>query len=110
MLRMGMAQLDRVYAAISHPVRRDLLERLTAGRARVTELAGLFDISLAAVSKHIRVLEEAGLIRRSVAGRDHWLEIEPRQLEPASRWLDVYRRFWESSLDRLETRIHQEPG
>jgi DNA-binding transcriptional ArsR family regulator len=99
------AQLDAVYGAISHPVRRSLLERLTSDRARVTELAGGFDVSLAAVSKHIRVLEDAGLVRRSISGRDHWLALEASRLEPASRWLDTYRRFWEAGLDKLEEQL-----
>jgi len=97
--------LDAVYGAIAHPVRRSLLERLSGGTARVTDLADRYDVSLAAVSKHIRVLEGAGLVRRLVTGREHWLVLEPARLEPATQWLDTYRRFWEASLDRLEARL-----
>jgi DNA-binding transcriptional ArsR family regulator len=107
MVEHRRSRLDDVYGAISHPVRRSLLERLTVDRARVTDLAGNFDISLAAVSKHIRVLEDAGLVRRVIAGRDHWLVLEASRLEPASRWLDAYRRFWEAGLDRLEARLKE---
>ena len=107
MVEYRRATLDATYGAISHPVRRRLLERLSTGRARVTELADLFDVSLAAVSKHIRVLEGAGLVRRSVVGREHWLTLEATRLRPATQWLEGYRRFWESSLDRLEARIKE---
>ena len=102
-----LSSLDSTYGAISHPVRRRLLERLSVGRARVTELAGLFDVSLAAVSKHIRVLEDAGLVRRAVAGRDHWLALEASHLQAASQWLDAYRQFWEAGLDRLEAKLKE---
>lgn len=97
-----------VYGAISHPVRRTLLRRLADDRARVTDLAGHFDVSLAAVSKHIRILEDAGLVQRSVAGRDHWLALQASRLEPASRWLDAYRRFWEAGLDRLQAELEED--
>jgi DNA-binding transcriptional ArsR family regulator len=102
------APVDLVYGAIAHPVRRALLERLVGGGARVTELAKLFDVSLAAVSKHIRVLEGAGLVSRSIKGREHWLTLEASRLEPASQWLDAYRRFWEAGLDRLEAQLKAE--
>jgi DNA-binding transcriptional ArsR family regulator len=99
--------LDAVYGAISHPVRRSLLERLSGGTARVTDLADRYDVSLAAVSKHIQVLERAGLVRRVVNGREHWLALDASRLEPATRWLEAYRRFWEASLDRLEARLRE---
>jgi DNA-binding transcriptional ArsR family regulator len=99
--------LDAIYGAISHPVRRSLLERLSGGTARVTDLADRYDVSLAAVSKHIRVLEGAGLVRRFITGREHWLALEASRLEPASQWLDAYRRYWEASLDRLEARLKE---
>lgn len=107
MVERSAASLDAVYGAISHPVRRSLLERLSGGTARVTDLANRYDVSLAAVSKHIRVLEGAGLVRRFVTGREHWLMLEASSLEPASQWLDAYRRFWEASLDRLEARLEE---
>jgi DNA-binding transcriptional ArsR family regulator len=97
--------LDAVYAALSHPVRRSLLERLRPGGAKVTELAAPYSMSLAAVSKHIRVLESAGLVRRTVIGREHQLVLETSPLMDASKWLDSYRRFWEDRLDLLEARL-----
>ena len=101
-------QLDAVYGALSHPVRRTLLERLRPGEARVTELAAPFAISLEAVSKHIRVLESAGLVRRTIRGREHQLALEPFPLLGAASWLDPYRTFWEARLDLLEARLRPE--
>ena len=94
--------LDSTYHALSDPTRRDMLGRLAAGPARITDLADSRDISFAAVSKHVRVIEQAGLITRSISGREHWLALEPSNLHGASLWLDGYRRFWEVRLDRLE--------
>jgi DNA-binding transcriptional ArsR family regulator len=101
--------LDGTYHALSHRLRRDVLERLSAGPARISDLAAPTDISFAAVSKHVGVLESSRLLRRSVRGREHWLELEPAALRPASLWLDGYRRFWELSLDRLERELRKRP-
>jgi DNA-binding transcriptional ArsR family regulator len=98
-------QLDAVYAAISHPVRRNLLEQLVSRGVKVTELAAQYPISLAAVSKHIRVLESAGLVRRTITGREHRLALEPSPLMGAAIWLESYRRFWDDRLDLLEARL-----
>jgi DNA-binding transcriptional ArsR family regulator len=101
-------QLDSVYAAISHPVRRSLLEQLATRGVKVTELAAQYPISLAAVSKHIRVLENAGLVRRTISGREHRLALEPSPMMGAAMWLESYRRFWDDRLDLLEARLLQE--
>jgi DNA-binding transcriptional ArsR family regulator len=103
-------QLDAVYAALSHHVRRSLIERLRPGDAMVTELAAPFAISLAAVSKHIRSLESAGLVQRTIRGREHRLGLEPIPLMSAATWLDSYRRFWEDGLDRLDAGLRREGG
>jgi DNA-binding transcriptional ArsR family regulator len=108
MVEYRSSQLDAVYSAISHPVRRSLLEHLGPGAAKVTELAVQYPISLAAVSKHIRVLESAGLVRRTIVGREHRLALEPSPLMGAAIWLESYRRFWDDRLDVLETRLLQE--
>jgi DNA-binding transcriptional ArsR family regulator len=100
--------LDAVYGALSHPVRRALLERLRPGEARVTVLAAPFALSLEAVSKHIRVLEAAGLVRRTIHGREHQLALEPSPLVDAAGWLEAYRSFWEARLDLLEARLRPE--
>jgi DNA-binding transcriptional ArsR family regulator len=90
--------LDRVYAALADPTRRAILTRLTQQDARVTELAAPFDMSLNAVSKHLRVLEEAGLVRREIRGRDHHLSLDAMPLQEAAAWLETYRQFWSERL------------
>lgn len=95
-------RLDGVFGALSDPTRRAILARLTDTDARVTELAAAFPISLNSVSKHIRVLERCGLLRRRVVGRDHVLSLEPAPLAEASAWIEHYRRFWEGRLAALE--------
>lgn len=82
-----------------------MLAALARGPARVTDLAQRFPVSLAASSKHIRVLEAAGLVRRSVAGRDHVLSLRPAPLVEAGRWIDAHRAFWESRLDALDAHL-----
>ena len=94
-------RLDATYEAIANPVRRRILAELQAGERRVTELAAPFELSLAAVSKHIRQLERAGLVQRRVSGRDHWLRLDPSPLIPAEAWISQARRFWEGRLDAL---------
>jgi len=85
-----------------------MLSALSERPMRVTELAEPFRVSLAASSKHIRVLEHAGLVSRSVSGRVHLLALEAEPLGEAGRWIDLYRRFWEDRLDALEA--HLRPG
>jgi DNA-binding transcriptional ArsR family regulator len=97
--------LDQTYGALAHPVRRRLLDILRRGQARVTELAVPFDVSLAATSKHLQVLERAGLVSREITGRDHLITLEPRPLLDAREWIDVYRPFWESRIDALEAQL-----
>lgn len=94
--------LDRTYASLSNPVRRTLLDRLRdEPDLRVTDAADRFEISLAAVSKHIGVLEGAGLLRRTVHGREHVLSLRADPLGAAADWLAPYRAFWEGRLDAL---------
>ncbi len=107
MVEYDSPALDRVYAALADPTRRAILMRLTRHDARVTELAAPFDMSLNAVSKHLRVLEEAGLIRREVRGRDHHLSLDATSLQEAAAWLETYRQFWSRRLDRLEAFLGQ---
>jgi DNA-binding transcriptional ArsR family regulator len=95
--------LDGVYAALSNGSRRSIVWRLAAeGELKVTDLARPFDISLNAISKHIKVLEQAGLVRRRVSGRDHWLSLRSEPLAAAYAWIGLYQRFWESRIDALE--------
>jgi DNA-binding transcriptional ArsR family regulator len=97
-----MPHLDTVLAAVADPTRRAILDRLARGPARVTDVAAPFPISLAAVSKHVRVLEQAGLLRRSHKGREHTLELHAAPLRDVARWASRYQRFWTARLDRLE--------
>ena len=94
--------LDHVLTAIADPTRRAILDRLRRGPARVTELAEPFAMSLAAVSKHLRTLERAGLLRRTRCGREHTLTLDSRPLRRVVRWTSRYERFWIEHLDRLE--------
>jgi DNA-binding transcriptional ArsR family regulator len=99
--------LDRTYAAISSNVRRAILARLATGEARVTEIARPFDMSLAAVSKHIGVLEQAGLVRRRVEGRTHWLALNPAPLVGAEEWIERTRAFWSDRLAALGSLLEE---
>lgn len=99
--------LDRSYGALGHEIRRTMLDLLRGDEIRVTELAEPFDISLAGASKHIRVLEDAGLIRRTVVGREHFLSLDARALKPAAEWIDAYRAFWEGRLDALDRHLRE---
>jgi DNA-binding transcriptional ArsR family regulator len=96
------AKLDSLFGAVADPTRRAILARLAIGDARVTDLAGDFPISLNSTSKHIRMLERAGLVRRTVAGREHVLSLEAAPLAEAAEWIEHYRRFWEDRLAALD--------
>jgi DNA-binding transcriptional ArsR family regulator len=97
--------LDRVFGALSDPTRRAMLRRLAGGTHTVGELAEPFDMSFAAAAKHVKVLELAGLLSRTVEGRAHRCRIEAGPLAAADRWLAHYERFWEMRLDDLETAL-----
>ena len=96
------ASLDGVFNALADPTRRAILARLQARDARVTDLAADFPISLNSVSKHIRMLERAGLLRRSVSGRDHVLSLNAAPMAEAAAWIEHYRTFWDGRLAALE--------
>ena len=96
------ATLDRVFSAVADPTRRAILARLATSDARVTDVAGAFPISLNSTSKHIRVLEGAGLVRRQVRGREHILSLDAAPLAAAEAWIEHYRRFWSDQLAALD--------
>jgi DNA-binding transcriptional ArsR family regulator len=100
--------LDDTLVALADETRRGILERLAGGEARVTEVAAPFAISLNSVSKHIRILERAGLVRRRVAGRDHFLTLETAPLDAASAWMQKQRAAWTHRLDKLEAALRAE--
>ena len=97
-----MQLLDSTFFALSDPTRRAILARLASGELSVTELAEPFDISLPAVSKHLKVLERAGLIARNREAQWRRCRLEASPLRDVSAWIDQYREFWEERLDRLE--------
>ncbi len=100
--------VDRTLMALADPTRRAILKRLSAGEARVTELARPFDISLNAVSKHIRILERARLVRRRVEGREHFLAFNPKPLDETIKWMETQHAFWAARLDALEELLKAE--
>ena len=103
--------LDRTFSALAHPIRRAILTRLAKGEsASVSELAQPFDVSLMAISKHLKVMEEAGLIRREKDGRVQRCSFDPASIAYASDWIETHRRYWEQQLDSLAAYLEQATG
>jgi DNA-binding transcriptional ArsR family regulator len=98
-------QLDDTLIALADGTRRSILQRLASGDARVTEVAAPFDISLNSVSKHIRLLERAGLVSRRVEGRDHFLSLQRKPFDELTQWMLKTSEFWSSRLDQLEAAL-----
>jgi DNA-binding transcriptional ArsR family regulator len=101
-------QLSITFAALSDPTRRAILSRLTTGEASVTELAAPFDMSLPAVTKHLKVLQRAGLISQGREAQWRPCRLEATPLRNAAEWMEPYRRHWERRLDRLETCLRED--
>ena len=99
---MRAEHLDATFSALADPTRRAILARLAAGEANVTELAKPFAMSQPAISKHLKVLERAGLISRGRDAQSRPCRLESRRLKEATEWMDRYRRFWDAGLDRLD--------
>jgi DNA-binding transcriptional ArsR family regulator len=97
--------LDKIFLALGHPIRRQIILRLRQGKATVTDIAEPFNTSLNAVSKHLKVLEKAGLIERDILGREHYCSLALPPLEEAIAWLDNYRAFWTLRLEALEQEL-----
>ncbi len=93
--------LDRVFGALADPTRRGMITRLARGSATVGELGSPYEMTKGAVTKHVKVLERAGLVRRDIQGRVHRCEIDPGPLDEAQRWVESVRAFWEERLDEL---------
>lgn len=107
MVKYKSSLLDRTFAALADPTRRSILANLTEGERCVTDLAKPHRMSLPAISKHLRVLEKAGLVCRRRQGRVHRLKLDARPMHEAQQWIENYRRFWEESLDRLDTYLKE---
>lgn len=101
-----MTQLDLTFAALSDPTRRAILSRLAKGEASVTQLAAPFDLSLPAISKHLRVLQKAGLISQGREAQWRPCRLEAKPLKQAADWIEHYREYWEESFDKLDSYLH----
>jgi DNA-binding transcriptional ArsR family regulator len=101
MVKYSPRTLNQTFAALADPTRRHILAHLARGDRRVTDLARPHAMSLPAISKHLRVLEKAGLLRRRRYGRVHQMQLDAKPLKQAAQWIEEYRKFWEGSLDRL---------
>lgn len=108
MVELNASRLDAVFHALGDATRRRMLGDLATGERTVSELAQPFDMSLAAASKHIKVLENCGLIRREVRGRTHLCRLEPDPLAKAHEWLEFYERFWTDRLSILDRLLREE--
>nr|WP_176721861.1 metalloregulator ArsR/SmtB family transcription factor [Bradyrhizobium sp. LMTR 3] len=102
------AHLDAVFHALADPTRRSMLGRLAERELTIGELATPFHMSFAGASKHVRVLENAGLVKRTIRGRSHLCRLEAARLAEADAWLKRYERFWTANLDRLEALLREE--
>jgi DNA-binding transcriptional ArsR family regulator len=97
------------FKALSHPIRRGIVERLAVGPANVSEVTGDFGVSKPAISKHLKVLEEAGVVTRVIDGRMHRLSLEPKALVEAAEWMDRQRALWERMFDVVDEYLKEEP-
>jgi len=104
---MAPARLDAIFAALAHPARRAILARLASGRASVTELGEPFAMSQPAISKHLKVLERAGLISRGKDAQRRPRRLEPGPLAEANQWLEKYRKAWEANFQRLDALLDE---
>jgi DNA-binding transcriptional ArsR family regulator len=108
MVKYSSRTLNRTFAALADPTRRRILAHLARGDQCVTRLARPHAMSLPAVSKHLRVLEKAGLLRRRRHGRVHEMRLDAKPLQEAAQWVEEYRKFWQGSLDRLAEYLEKE--
>lgn len=102
MVKYYKDELSHVFFALADRNRREILELVARKPRKASDLAKRFDMSFPAVSKHIRILEESGFVRRTVKGREHHIAAEKKSVDKAQKWIEEYRKFWEESLDRLE--------
>ena len=105
MVKQRRVDLDAVFAALAHPIRRDIVTRLAQGDCSVGDLAGPHDVSLPAISRHLRVLEEAGLLEQTPDGRVRRCALNAQPLSAAFSWIVQYRLFWEDALDAIARRL-----
>lgn len=99
--------LDTVFSALGDPTRRRIVERLARGRRTISEVSTGFAMSQPAISKHVKILEQSGLIERDVVGRVHHLRLSPKAMETASSWIETQRKYWNAALDRLDAYLEE---
>ncbi len=102
MVELNPSQTDDIFLALADQTRRAIINVLQNGNAKVTELAARFPISLNAVSKHLKILQRAGLIEREIKGREHWCSLNPEPIREVRQWVETYENFWNRKLDSLE--------
>ena len=100
--------LDQVFMALADGTRREIVHLLSSGEKTITELTAPFTMSMAAVSKHVKVLEKSGIVKRRIEGRTHYLMLVPEKLTGALDWISVYRYFWQQRMDELSKLIEEE--
>src|SRR5665213_2858871 len=103
------SSLDAVFSALGDPTRRRIVERLARRSLTINEIAAGFGISRPAVSKHVKVLEQSGLLTREIAGREHRCAVSPKAMRAAATWIERQERYWNSTLDRLERYLEKNP-
>jgi DNA-binding transcriptional ArsR family regulator len=109
MVNYNQRHLDLAFGALAHPIRRGILARLASGEATVAELARPFKVSAPAISKHMRILEEAGLLSRKKEGREYRCRLEQKRMKLAEGWIEHHRTFWNERLDALERYLKENP-
>jgi len=109
MVNYNQHRLDLSFGALAHPIRRGIIARLAAGDATVAELASPFKVSAPAISRHMRILEEAGLLSRKKKGREHLCRLEQERMKEAEAWIEQQRTFWNEQLDSLERYLKENP-
>lgn len=109
MVNYNQHQLDLAFGALAHPIRRGILARLSTGEATIAELAKPFKVSAPAITRHMRILEEAGLLSRKRQGRAHHCRLEQKRMKEAEAWIENHRKFWDERLDALEHYLKENP-
>ena len=109
LVKYNQHHLDLAFGALAHPIRRGILARLSAGEATIAELAKPFKVSAPAITRHMRILEEAGLLSRKRQGREHHCRLEQKRLRQAEAWIEDHRKFWNERLDALERYLKENP-
>ena len=109
MVNYNQRRLDLAFGALAHPIRRGILARLSTGEATIAELASPFSVSAPAISRHVRVLEEAGLLSWEKHGREHRCRLQPKRMGEAEAWFERQRKHWNDRLDALERYLKANP-